>query len=246
MIKVIIIDDEKHALLTMQHLLQKIENVEIISVIQDSRMAKKIIETAQVDIVFTDIEMPHVNGFELVKSLENINFKIVFTTAYNQYAIQALKMNAFDYIMKPIEATELINCIAKYERQELITSTEQINQLSKFELGQLQDTLALSTSKGLIFISIMDIMYLQANNAYTYVHMMDGQTHLVSKSIAVFEDVLVNFPTFFRAHKSHIINLKFIKQYHKGEVNEIIMQDGAIIILSRNRKQDFLNLFKKI
>jgi len=106
--------------------------------------------------------------------------------------------------------------------------------------------LALSTLKGLIFIKIEDIMYFSASNAYTFVVMNNGDKHLVSKSLVVFEEVLSDNPIFFRVHKSYLINLKFISQYIRGEGGEIIMQDRTSVVLSRNKKQDFLNLFKKI
>lgn len=246
MIRAIIIDDEKHAIVTLEFLLQQIDNIEVIATIQDSTQAKKIIGKEKPDLVFLDIEMPDLNGFELLGQFEHLDFKVVFTTAYDQYAIKALKMNALDYLLKPIDEEELTQTIKKFENKEIITSGEQISQLNKFSIGQLSDTLALSTQKGLHFIKVEDIMYFCASGSYTYVQMSNGDKHLVSKAMSNFEDVLQDNPTFFRAHKSHLINLKFISQYVRGEGGEIIMQDNTSVILSRNRKQDFMNLFKKI
>lgn len=246
MIKVLLIDDEKHALVTLAHYLQDFKEIEILESIQDSRLAKERITVLKPDIVFLDIEMPYLNGFEVLQQFETLPFKVVFTTAYDQYAIKALKLNALDYILKPIEMDELKQAIDKYHQQELLTTTEQVSNLAKFTMTQMSDTLALSTLKGLIFIKIEDIMYFSASNAYTFVVMNNGDKHLVSKSLAVFEEVLLDNPIFFRVHKSYLINLKFISQYIRGEGGEIIMQDKTSVVLSRNKKQDFLNLFKKI
>lgn len=246
MIKVLLIDDEKHALVTLAHYLKDFKEIEILETVQDSRLAKVKIDELKPDIVFLDIEMPYLNGFEVLQQFENLPFKVVFTTAYDQYAIKALKLNALDYLLKPIEIEELEEAINKYHQQELLTTSEQVSNLAKFTLTQMADTLALSTMKGLIFIKIEEVMYFSASNAYTFVVMNNGDKHLVSKSLAVFEDVLLDNPVFFRAHKSNIVNLKYIKQYTRGEGGELIMKDDTSLVLSRAKKQDFLNLFKKI
>lgn len=246
MIKVLLIDDEKHALVTLAHYLKDFKEIEILETVQDSRLAKVKIDELKPDIVFLDIEMPYLNGFEVLQQFETLPFKVVFTTAYDQYAIKALKLNALDYLLKPIEIEEIGETLKKYHQQELTTTSEQVSNLAKFTLTQMADTLALSTMKGLIFIKIEEVMYFSASNAYTFVVMNNGDKHLVSKSLAVFEDVLLDNPVFFRAHKSNIVNLKYIKQYTRGEGGELIMKDDASLVLSRAKKQDFLNLFKKI
>ena len=246
MIKAILVDDEKHALVTLQHTLKKFEEIEVVGVTQKSPDAKALIEQLQPDIVFLDIEMPFLNGFEVLEQFEEINFKVVFTTAYNQYAIKALRMNALDYLLKPIDEGEMRAAIDKYINKELVTTNEQIQQLTRFNTGKILDTLALSTQEGLHFVKVDTIMYLEASGCYTYIYMADGKKHLVSKNLAVFEEVLKDNPIYFRPHKSNIINLKFIKQYIRGEGGELIMENGCSITLSRNKKQEFLNLFNKV
>ena len=246
MIKVVLIDDEKPALQFLGFLLSKIDDVQILDIIQDSRLAKNRIIELKPDLIFLDIEMPHIDGFELLASFDELPFKVVFTTAYNQYALKALKMNAFDYLMKPLELSELQDTLEKFRNNEIETTTDQVAHLTRFNVSKMEDTLALSTQKGLIFINTNDIMYLTAHNAYTFVYLEDGQSHLVSKTMAVFEEVLQDNPLFFRSHKSNIVNLKFIKQYNRGEGGELIMRNGESLVLSRSKKQDFLSLFKKI
>jgi two-component system, LytTR family, response regulator len=246
MIKVIIIDDEKHCIITLQHILSQMPDIEILATTQDSTTAKSLIETHEPDIVFIDIEMPHLNGFDVLNQFEVMPFKVVFTTAYDQYAIKALRLNALDYLLKPIDKKDIADVIDKYKNKELITSKDQVQNVQLFANGIMQDTVALATNKGLQFVKINEIMYLQAESCYTHITMDDKTKHVASKTMSIFEEVLQDNPLFFRAHKSYIINLKYIKQYNKGEGGELVMQDGNIISLSRNRKQDFLNLFTKI
>lgn len=246
MIKALLVDDEKHALVTLSHYLKSYPEIQILETIQDSRLAKERIDVLKPDLIFLDIEMPFINGFDLLQLFDSYPFKVIFTTAYDQYAIKALKLNALDYLLKPIEIEELDEAIKKYHQKEIETSQEQISNLAQFTMTQMADTLALSTLKGLIFIKMDEIMYLSASNAYTFVVMKDGEKHLVSKSLAIFEDVLKDNDLFFRSHKSSIVNLKYIKQYIRGEGGELIMQDNANLVLSRAKKQEFLNLFKKI
>jgi two-component system LytT family response regulator len=246
MIKVLIIDDENHCIITLNHLLSTLKEVNIVATTQDSTQAKELIEKHQPDIVFLDIEMPQLNGFDVLNQFETIPFKVVFTTAYDQYAIKAIRLNALDYLLKPIDAHDIAAVIEKFKMNKMQISKNQLTHLQQFINGKMQDTIALSTQEGLLFVKIDEIMYFEASGCYTYIVMNDKSKHLASKTLANFEEVLLDNPIFFRAHKSNIVNLKFIKQYIRGEGGEIIMQDGNNIALSRNKKQEFLNLFKKI
>jgi two-component system, LytTR family, response regulator len=246
MIKAIIIDDEKHCIITLQHLLQQFETIKLVATTQDSTTAKHLIETHQPDIVFLDIEMPQMNGFDIINQFDKMPCKFVFTTAYDQYALKALRLNALDYLLKPIDKNDIAIVLDKYNNKELVISKDQVKNLHLFANGTMQDTIALSTNKGLLFVKIDDIMYLEAESCYTHIVMQDKTKHLASKTMATFEEVLQDNVLFFRAHKGNIVNLKFVKQYIRGEGGELIMQDGTSIALSRNRKQEFMNLFTKI
>ena len=246
MIKAIIIDDEKHCIITLKHLLSAFDTIEVVATTQDSTTAKKLIIEHEPHLVFLDIEMPELNGFDIVNQFESPTFKVIFTTAYDQYALKALRLNALDYLLKPIDKKDIEIALEKYRNQELILSKDQVQNLHLFTNGKMQDTIALSTQQGLLFVKIDDIMYLEADSCYTHIIMNDQTKHLASKTMATFEEVLLDNTLFFRAHKSHIVNLKFIKQYIRGEGGELVMQDGNIVALSRNRKQEFLSLFKKV
>lgn len=246
MIKAIIIDDEKHCIITLKHLLVQFEQVEVVATTQESTNAKKLIEEHNPQLIFLDIEMPEMNGFDVINQFDNPTFKVIFTTAYDQYALKALRLNALDYLLKPIAKKDIAEALEKYKNQELVISKDQVHNLHLFNNGKMQDTIALSTQQGLLFVKIDDIMYLEADSCYTHIVMNDKTRHLASKTMATFEEVLLDNSLFFRAHKSHMVNLKFIKQYIRGEGGELIMQDDTYISLSRNRKQEFLNLFKKV
>ena len=247
MIKAIIIDDEKHCIITLQHLIQQhCADVEIAAVTQSSSDAKALIEKFNPDIVFLDIEMPVLNGFDLLNQFAEFSFNVIFTTAYDQYAIQALRLNALDYLLKPIDKTELRNAVDKHVNNELLTTKEQLKHVHQFASNKITDTIALSTQQGLYFVKIDDIMHLEASSCYTNIIMADGSKHLASKTMANFEEVLINNPLFFRAHKSFLVNLKYIKQYIRGEGGEIVMQNGDTISIRKKKKQEFLNLFAKV
>jgi two-component system, LytTR family, response regulator len=246
MIKAILIDDEKHCIITLEHLLSKHKDVTIVATTQDSTQAQELIRIHQPDLVFLDIEMPNMNGFDVLSLFNPVPFKVIFTTAYDQYALKALRLNALDYLLKPLDDEEITIALDKFKNQEVSITSEQVQNLHLFTNGKMQDTIALSTQEGLLFVKIDDIMYLEASSNYTMIVMHDKSKHLASKTLATFEEVLSDNTLFFRSHKSHIVNLKFIKQYVRGEGGELIMQDGKNVALSRTKKQEFLDLFKRV
>lgn len=246
MIKTVIIDDEQHAVEFLEYQLQKFDDVEILGTLQSSLDAKEFIERHQPDLVFLDIEMPQKNGFEILQQFVNPPFKVVFTTAYQEYALRALKIHALDYLLKPIDKVELRLALDAYLNEQLFTTDEQITRLGKFKMGQMAETLALSGLKDIHFIPVKDIMYFEAaGGSYTTLTTEDGKEHIVSKGIGNFESLLADNPLFFRAHKSFVINLSYVKKYVK-DTEELVMQNNKNVILSRNKKQEFLNLFRKV
>ncbi len=246
MIKAIIIDDEKHCLITLEHLLKSTEEVEILSIIQKSTEAEKAIRELKPDLVFIDIEMPELSGFEVLSKFNHLSFKVIFTTAYDQYAIKALKMNALDYLLKPISLEDIEMVLEKYKANQIQSEKDQISNVYKFSSENFQDTIALSVQEGLIFVKIEDIIYIEGSGSYSTLTMKNSEQHVVSKNLSLFEDVLAGHPLFFRSGKSFVVNLKYIKQYIRGVGGEIIMSDGKNINISRGKKQEFLNMFYKV
>ena len=246
MVKVLLADDQALVRGALAALLGLEDDIEVVAQVGNGSEVVAAARESGAEVCLIDIEMPILNGFELLQEFNEVDFKVIFTTAYDQYAIKALKINALDYLLKPIDSTELRNALDKDLTHEIFTSNEQIAQLNQFNISQMAETLALSTQKGLVFIKIKNIMYFEADGSYTHVYMNDGTQHLVSKSLSNFEEVLQDNPLFFRSHKSNLVNLNFIKQYIRGEGGELIMQNDKSIVLSRNKKQEFLNLFRKI
>ncbi len=247
MIKVAIIDDEVHCVKTLQFQLEQlIKDAEIVFTTTNSLNAFSLCEKHQPDIIFLDIEMPHKNGLQFLAQYDSIPFKVIFTTAYDQYAIKAIRLNALDYLLKPVNGTELEEAVEKFRQLRDRTSKEQVSHLHLFTEKKLTDTIALSAAQGLFFVKIDEIMYLEGDDCYTHVTMQDRKKFLVSKTLSVFDELLTDGSLFFRAHKSFLINLRCIKQYIRGDGGEIVMQDDKHIALSRNNKEAFLKLFTKV
>ncbi len=246
-IKAAIVDDEMHGIKTLRHLLQQyFPVVDLVFTTTESTEAKDLVVLHKPDILFLDIEMPRLNGLNFLTQFDEIPFKVIFTTAYDQYAIKAIRLNALDYLLKPIDKKELGEAIEKFQQEVTNTTKEQISHLHLFKENKVADTIALSTAKGLLFVKISEIIYLEAEDCYTHVTMKDGKKHLVSKTLGNFDEILKDEKIFFRAHKSFLINLHYLKQYIRGEGGEIIMNDDKSIALSRNKKEEFLKLFSKV
>jgi two-component system, LytTR family, response regulator len=246
-LKAAIIDDEMHCIKTLSYLLNRQHaDIELVFTSTDSSTAKALVEVHKPDILFLDIEMPVLNGLQFLSQFSELPFKVIFTTAYDQYAIRAIRLNALDYLLKPIDKKELKDAVEKFGQERDNTSKEQINHLHLFKEKKIAGTLALSTSQGLLFVKTGEILYLEADDCYTHVMMKDGKKHVVSKTLGNFDDILTEEKVFFRAHKSFLINLSYIKQYIRGDGGDIIMQDDRSIALSRNKKEEFLLMFAKV
>jgi two-component system LytT family response regulator len=246
-IRVAIIDDETHCIKTLRYQLeQKFTDINIVFVTTDPSEAKALVAEWKPDLLFLDIEMPEMNGLQFLSQFGEIPFKVIFTTAYDHYAIKAIRLNALDYLLKPVDRNELTLAIEKFRQERDRTSKEQVAHLHLFREKKIKDTIALSSAQGLHFVKLGEIMYMEGDNCYTHVMMKDGRKFLVSKTLANFDDLLTEDGSFFRAHKSFIINLHYIKQYIRGDGGEIKMSDDKSISLSRNKKEDFLRLFVKL
>ena len=241
MIKAIIIDDERKARLTLKQMLdQHCNNVEILSLAASVDEAYDEIKKHNPDLIFLDIEMPGANGFELLKKFDSVNFKVIFTTAYNEYAIQAIKFSAIDYLLKPIDVDELIEAIGKIDAQE-ISHKENIKALF-LNLSSAYIRLAVPHSKGLTFINLNDIISFHSDRNYTIIKLLDKKQVLTTKNLGKYEELLSSV-NFFRVHHSHLINMKHVKEYTRGAGGHVHMIDGSEIEISRRRKSEFLEKF---
>jgi two-component system LytT family response regulator len=242
MVRSIIVDDELKSRESLKILLEDFcENVEVLALCQNVAESMIAIEAHKPDVVFLDIQMQRETGFDLLTKLKAVNFEVVFTTAYSEYAIKAFKFSAIDYLLKPIDIEELKKALYKVEKRLNGNISERLEQLiQNLKPGASQDyKLALPTSDGLIFIKINDIIYCEASSNYTQIFSLDGKKHLVSRTLKEYEDLLLEH-NFFRIHNSHLVNLGYIKKYVRGEGGYVIMTNDVSLDVSKRKKEAFL------
>ncbi|WP_462252125.1 LytR/AlgR family response regulator transcription factor [Ferruginibacter sp.] len=242
MISAIIIDDEaKGRMALREKLLTYCTQVKIVAEAENGQEALLLIQQHQPQLIFLDIEMPRMNGFEMLNQLPEKNFHVIFTTAYDQYAIKAIKYAAFDYLLKPVDIDELKTAVSKVDMQQNNQTKKQVELLQqnmqhpKKQLNKL----AIPTLEALLFFDINDIIHLEANSNYTNIYFTDKTKITASKTLKEFEELLPE-DIFFRTHHSHLINLNFIKKYIKGDGGQIELQNGAYVDVSRRKKEEFL------
>jgi two-component system, LytTR family, response regulator len=239
-IKAIIIDDEERARDTLSALLKEFcPQVEVLAKCANVPDGVLAINQNRPQLVFLDIEMPEYNGFELLSFFRDIDFEIVFVTAYNEYALKAFEVSAVDYVLKPVDIDKLKQAVEKVEKK--LSNNDMQSRLDvlkeSFQTEQF-NKIALPMAEGLLFVETSEIMYLEADGAYTEVWLKNGSKITVSKKIKFFEDVLEKRPNFFRSHRSYIVNINFIRKYNKAD-NALTLDNSKTIVISRDRKQDF-------
>lgn len=243
----IIVDDEKHCREVLEHLLAKYcSDVKLLANCADGAEALQALQLQMPDILFLDIEMPGMNGFELLEKCPHVDFEIIFTTAYNEYAIKAIKHSALDYLLKPIDKEELKVAVQRAKESKSNKPSERINDLLEMlNIKKPAKRFAAATMEGLIMVNADDILYCESDSAYCKLFFANGKTLFLSKTLKEVEEVL-HGENFCRIHHSYLINLNYIQKYIKGEGGEVVMNNGASLPVSRTRKQDFLKLLEKI
>lgn len=254
MISTLIIEDEKRSASILQKLIHEVSSdIAILAVAHSIQSGLQAIKNLQPQLVFLDIQFPIGTGFDLLDQLEEVNFDIIFTTAYDNYGIQAIKFSALDYLLKPIDKLELKSAIEKVKKKQSNT----IDQKMKIELllqnllnGIGQESkmkpqkIALPTLKGYSFITVNDILYCEAEGTYCKICFKDKAPILISRNLKNMESLLDEYP-FFRVHRSFIVNLNHVTEYVKGAGGELHLNNGKIIPVSQGRKEVFVTyLFK--
>ena len=226
-----------------EKLKQYCPGIEVVAEAANGKEGIVAIETQHPQIIFLDIEMPIMNGFEMLNNLPDKNFHIIFTTAYDQYAIKAIKYAAFDYLLKPVDIEELKATLSKLDEKENLQTKNQIELLHQNMLQPKKHLhkLAIPTLDGLFFYDINDVVHLEANSNYTHIHFLNKTKILASKTLKEFEELLPG-DIFFRPHHSHVINLNYIKRYIKGDGGQIELQNGTHVDVSRRKKEEFLKI----
>lgn len=241
-LRTIIIDDEPDSVRLLQlQLAENCPNTEVIATFTNSAKALAEIELLNPDLLFLDIEMPVINGFELLEKILHLDFSIVFVTAYNQYALKAFRFNALDYLVKPVDTEELIEAISKAQKSIKPTSA-QLDMLQKQLRGQPVTKIAIAGQTGVSFIDLSNIIYSEASNNYSKLILSDGSTFLVSKTLKDVQEVLEE-ETFLRVHRQYIINLNHVKQLNRNE-GILTMTNGDHIPIARNQKEKLIEKYK--
>ena len=244
-IKAILVDDELNSL---QNLRGKIEefcpDLQIIAMAQKPEEAMLLIKHHKPHVIFLDIEMPKMSGFRMLDELGEYDFEIIFTTAYNHYAIDAIRISAFDYLMKPIAIKELQNTAHRLSKLHSFSQTKEkidILKSSMSEKKSQEDKIAIPTSDGLEFIPIKNILHIESSSNYSKIFFIESKSLLVTKLLKDFEDMLQPYH-FYRIHNSHLINLNYIQKYVKANGGQVMMKDGTVIDVARRKKEEFLKM----
>ncbi|MES2627983.1 MAG: LytTR family DNA-binding domain-containing protein [Bacteroidota bacterium] len=242
-IKAIIVDDEPGAREVLEsHIAQYCKHIELVDSCRSVAVASQSIRVNDPDLVFLDINMPRQDGFELLKIHGDKNFKTIFTTAYDQYALKAIKFSALDYLLKPIDIDELVAAVAKVSKPESNTAL-QIEMLCEQLLQQKgkPDKIILPTTKGFLTEYVDQIIRAEAENNYTVFIFANGRQEVVSRTLKYYEDLLQPLG-FFRIHQSHLINMKHVKRYSKNNGSHITMSDNHEVAVARNKRAEFIEL----
>jgi two-component system LytT family response regulator len=246
MLKVLLIDDEERATDSLRLMIDKmVPEIEQVKVCNDARKAAEIIHEFQPGLVFLDIQMPHLNGFQLLEKMPNKNFKLIFTTAYNEYAIQAIRFSAFDYLLKPVDVEELQASVQRFLQTQ--QDYKQQYDLLKNIMHNIQSPssdefrLALPTKEGVHYLQPAEIVRCEAVGNYTKFFIEGGKHYLISKTLGEY-DVLLTPQQFIRTHKSHLVNKKFIAFIdHDGFA---VLKDKSKVEVSRRRKEEVMEALK--
>jgi|SRR6187200_2452588 two-component system LytT family response regulator len=243
-LRAILVDDELSSLQNLQSkLVEFCPDVEVVATAQKPEDAILFIRQHKPDVIFLDIEMPRMNGFRMLDELGELDFEIIFTTAYNHYAVDAIRISAFDYLMKPVAIKELQNALerlAKYRQTHTRDKLDVLRQSLSPNKSQ-EEKIAIPTNEGLEFIPIKNILHIESSSNYSRIFLTDGKNILVTKLLKDFEDILEPY-NFFRVHNSHLINLAYIKKYIRGEGGQVEMQNGDVIDVARRKKEEFIRL----
>lgn len=247
--KTIIIEDEKRAQILLQNILQNhFPNIEIMATADDLPSGVKAIYKFKPDFIFLDIEMPNFSGLEILDFFDEnqVNFSIIFTTAYNNYAIEALKISAVDYLLKPLNKEDIQEALERYEKKNKFHNQDSFSSLKSIISDKKINKIAIPEGNQLHFIKPEDIIYIKADNSYSELFLENGTTMTVSRSIKNFEDGLKESLLFCRIHKSYLINTHFVEKYDKSNGGSVTLSNKKELPISSEKIDAFFRLINKI
>jgi len=244
MIRAIIIDDERHCIDRLTSLIEEYcsQHVQLLEACESVECGLDCIKKLHPDLVFLDVQIHDKTGFDLLRQIKKINFDVIFTTAYEKYAVQAFRFSAIDYLLKPIEPDDLLQAVEKVKekisKEEISAKIEVLFHNLK-NLHGVSKRINVPTINGLVFLHVDEIIRCQSDINYTTIFLKNKQKLLVAKTLKEFEELLTEY-NFFRVHNSHLINLAYIKSYNKGKGGFVSMIDNSEIEVSTRRKEEFL------
>ena len=240
MIRAVIIDDEQESRNAISNILKNFcDGVTVVGQAENVNGGVKVISEEKPDVIFLDIQMPDGTGFDLLERTKGQNYQVIFVTAYDRFALKAIKFSALDYLLKPVDPQQLIDAVNKIKEPGLDVEsiTHKIQTLLRNKNGF--ERITLPTFEGFRFINIKDIIRCEADNNYTNFYLNSGEKILVTKTLKEYDDTLSGLD-FVRVHQSHLVNIKFVDRYIKGDGGTIVMADGSEVDVSRRRKDEFL------
>lgn len=246
-IRAIIIDDEAGNRENLQRMLERhCGNVQVQAVAASAIEGIDAIGTHSPDLVFLDIEMPHANGFELLENLPRIDFEVIFVTAFDHYAIRAIKFCALDYLLKPIDLLELKVAVEKVSEKLLKARENESMEIFMQNRRNPQQVkkIALPTADKVDFVAVNEIVRCQGESNYTHIFLANGKKILVSRTLKEYEELLSEY-NFLRVHQSHLVNVAEVKTYVKRDGGYIVMSDGAEVSVSKQKKEAVLTRLAK-
>lgn len=244
MIKVLIIDDEIKARNLLKHfIVHNIPQISEVRLAESVEAAWAVLENYDPQLIFLDVEMPYRNGFDFLSRITKPTFDVIFTTAYNQYAIQAIRFSALDYLLKPVDPEELIAAVSRYiDKQKFLHQNQLLydnlaENIKAIDVKQFR--LAVPSNEGVYFFTLEEILRLEADRNYTFIHLVGKRPFLASKTLKYFEELLEELG-FIRTHKSHLVNASHVKRL--GSNNDfVLLTDGAKVEVSRRKKEAVQN-----
>jgi two-component system LytT family response regulator len=237
--RAIVVDDEQKARTSLVGLIKgNFEDIEIIGEADGVESGKKLIVEKKPDLLFLDVQMQDGTGFDILSDIDRSGLQVIFVSAYDYFAITAIKFSAVDYLVKPVDIVDLKKAVDKIRQQKSLVEVQKkldllLNNLNKIE------KIALPSVSGIEFVKIDEIVRCEAESNYTTFYLINGEKILVSRTLKEYDEILSG-KGFFLIHKSGIINMKYLKKYVKGEGGTVIMEDGSELLVSRRRKEDFL------
>jgi two-component system LytT family response regulator len=246
-IKVLLVDDEVKARNILQHYIANfIPAITEIQQAASADAAMELLATYQPDIVFLDVEMPFKNGFDFLLALKNPSFDVIFTTAYNQYAIQAIRFSALDYLLKPVDPDELKAAVDRHlEKRETEEQKKELygNLVQNIGKKEVKDfRIAVPTTQGVFFFTVEEVIRMEADTSYTHIHLVNKKPFIASKTLKHFEDMLEGFD-FIRTHKSHLVNPRHITRI-SNDHDFVLLTDGSKVEISRRKKEEVFQQLK--